>query len=285
MPKSENFDSCILLKQQTLATNQHNMFLLSGRRYEDKMKLDLPPPVKDKNEGFQILGSSVNGTICLGPYVDDECGNVVFWNPTTDEFKDIPFDDLPKINGLDTTLSCNGFGYDPLREDYILIRTVGYLSEEEEDDDDLGLFEEEEEEEVEEDYQVDVGNNKLTTTLIREYIYDEDVMDMQLVALLDRYVATITLCPKTKCIDISILGEVGVNESWVKLFTVGPLSSIENVMGIGIHGDILLRKNDVELVSFDLGTQEIQEIGIKGLRHSQTLIYEKNFQPIGRITN
>ncbi|XLT07503.1 hypothetical protein HN51_053296 [Arachis hypogaea] len=70
-------------------------------------------------------------------------------------------------------------------------------------------------------------------------------------------------------------GEVGVNESWAKLFIFRPLSSIEGVMGIGSKGHILLRKNDDELVSFDLGTQVIEEIGIKGSGLSQTLIYEK----------
>ncbi|MED6142397.1 hypothetical protein PIB30_113340, partial [Stylosanthes scabra] len=129
MPKSENFDSCILLKQEIPDTNQHNIFLLSGKRYEDKTKLDLPPPFQDKNEGFQVLGSSINGTICLSPYgeMENDGGNVVFWNPTTDEFKDIPLD-LPVIDGYDFSFSCIGFGYDTLRDDYILIRTGDYIS-------------------------------------------------------------------------------------------------------------------------------------------------------------
>ncbi|MED6178519.1 hypothetical protein PIB30_108454, partial [Stylosanthes scabra] len=237
----------------------------------------------------------------------------------------------------DFSFSCIGFGYDTLRDDYILIRTGDYIStkfkEEYEEQDDVScepdsifeiyypnghcqrvispvypefhpystmesgiylngtchwrwLLTEDfyPEDPYPNDYSkqdiwfdtlfsLDVGNNKLITTLIFQFVYDEDVIDRQLVVLSDRYVATISMESKTKCIDISILGEVGVNESWVKLFTVGPLSSIENVMGIGIHGDILLRKNDDELVSFDLGTQEIQDIGIKALRLSQTLIY------------
>ncbi|MED6213982.1 hypothetical protein PIB30_098696 [Stylosanthes scabra] len=345
MPKSENFDSCILLKQEIPDTKQHNIFLLSGKRYEDKTKLDLPPPIQDKNEGFQVLGSSVNGTICLSPYGEIVSGNVVFWNPTTDEFKDIPLDPL-MINGYDVTFSCIGFGYDTLRDDYILIRTGDYVSKGESVDeeqsylpsncDPCSIFEiyypnghcrrvispdgypefhpysETEfgiylngichwrwllsdhpygDESAYKPYtffdtlfSLDVGNNKLITTLICEDGDDDDIY-RQLVVLSDRYLATISMESKTKCIDISILGEVGVNESWVKLFTIGPLSSIENVMGIGIHGDILLRKNDDELVSFDLGTQEIQDIGIKALGRSQTIIYEKKFQPIERKTN
>ncbi|MED6128108.1 hypothetical protein PIB30_094536 [Stylosanthes scabra] len=105
-------------------------------------------------------------------------------------------------------------------------------------------------------FSVDIGNNKLTTTSISEWEYIKDVVlkdpvDRKLVAL-NSYVATISMCLKTKCIDISILAEIGVNESWVKLFTIRPLSSIEGIMGIGIKGDLLLRKNDDELVSFDL---------------------------------
>ncbi|MED6186184.1 hypothetical protein PIB30_064293 [Stylosanthes scabra] len=138
-------------------------------------------------------------------------------------------------------------------------------------------------------FSVDIGSNKLTTTRISEGEYkdiDDHLLDInrKLVAL-NSYVSTISMCRKTKCIDISILGEVGGNESWVKLFTIRPLSSIEGIMGIGLKGDLLLSKNDDELVSFDLGTQKIQEIGIKGSRRSETLIYEKSFLPIGRVTN
>ncbi|MED6117632.1 hypothetical protein PIB30_111691, partial [Stylosanthes scabra] len=93
MSNSENCDSCIFLNQEIPNTNQHNMFFLSGERYENKMKLDLPPPVQD-NECFKVLGSCVNGIICLIPYEPqiNDTRNVIFWNPTTNEFKGIPLD-------------------------------------------------------------------------------------------------------------------------------------------------------------------------------------------------
>ncbi|MED6143816.1 hypothetical protein PIB30_009316 [Stylosanthes scabra] len=338
MPKSKSSESCILLKQEIANTNQHDMFLLSGERYENKMKLDLPPPFQDNNERFQVLGSCVNGIVCLIPYEIDynDTGNLVFWNPTTNEFKGIPLD-LATVPFDDLDICYEGFGY----EYYILIRMGQYFSTGEDGYLEVhnpgGLFEIyypngqfrrnisdyllNEVTEIPIDFaiylngachwrcvlsegtyfvdhldtykkdtffdtlfSVEVGNNKLTTTLIRQYSFGEDYVDRKLVAL-NKYVATISMCPNTKCIDISILGEVGVNESWVKLFIIRPVSSIESVMGIGIQGDVLLRKNDDELVSFDLGTQKIQEIGIKGSGLSQTLIYEKNFLPIERITN
>ncbi|MED6165531.1 hypothetical protein PIB30_100412, partial [Stylosanthes scabra] len=270
---------------------------------------------------------------------------VIFWNPTTNEFKGIPLD-LPVMLNFHFYIFYEGFGYDSLRDDYILIRKGeysgigGYIADSGEDDpSDFreiyypngqlrrrlsdNFFEEDPSDLIgftiylngtchwrsvvlQEDsyvaslgtykgrfvdtlFSVDIGNTKFTTTTISEWEFNKDInikdlVDRKLVAL-NSYVATISMCLKTKCIDISILAEIGVNESWVKLFTIRPLSSIEGIMGIGIKGDLLLRKNDDELVSFDLGTQQIQEIGIKGSRLSQTLIYEKNFLPIGRITN
>ncbi|MED6189243.1 hypothetical protein PIB30_093947, partial [Stylosanthes scabra] len=74
----------------------------------------------------------VNGTICLSQYEHNEGRNVVFWNPTTNEFKDIPVD-LPRIHGFDLIFSWTRFGYDSLRDDYILIRDGQYFSSEYED--------------------------------------------------------------------------------------------------------------------------------------------------------
>ena len=66
---------------------------------------------------------------------------------------------------------------------------------------------------------------------------------------------------------LSILGEVGVKESWTKLFIAGPLSCVNHPIEIGKKGDIFFRKNDDELVSFNLSTQKIEELGVKGGSH------------------
>ncbi|KAK7322623.1 hypothetical protein VNO77_26012 [Canavalia gladiata] len=42
----------------------------------------------------------------------------------------------------------------------------------------------------------------------------------------------------SNCFDISILGDVGVKESWTKLFTVGPLPCVEKPIGVGKKGNM-----------------------------------------------
>ncbi|AES96360.1 hypothetical protein MTR_5g036250 [Medicago truncatula] len=74
---------------------------------------------------------------------------------------------------------------------------------------------------------------------------------------------------------ISILGEVGFKESWTKLFIVGPLPGIEHPIGICKKGDIFFRKKDNELVWFDLSTQRIEELGVKGDSCCRIMIYKE----------
>jgi len=58
----------------------------------------------------------------------------------------------------------------------------------------------------------------------------------------------------TPIFHISILGELGVKESWTKLFVVGPLPYIKCFIGAGKNADIFFQKKDGRPISFDLGT-------------------------------
>jgi len=107
--------------------------------------------------------------------------------------------------------------------------------------------------------------------------------------MLNGFVAMIVTYAKTTHffhISISILGEPGVDESWTKLFDVGPMSGIDHPIGARKKGDIFLRKDDGELACLDLTTGVIQNIGVKAGRfYSQTVIYKKNIILIGGIKN
>jgi molecular chaperone HtpG len=84
---------------------------------------------------------------------------------------------------------------------------------------------------------------------------------------------------------ISILGEVGINESWIKLLIVGPLPCIPYPIGIGKKGDIFFWRRDNELVWFNLNTQKIEELGVKGEDICRIIIYKESFLPFERINN
>ncbi|CAL5210391.1 unnamed protein product [Lathyrus oleraceus] len=77
---------------------------------------------------------------------------------------------------------------------------------------------------------------------------------------------------------ISILGELGVKESWIKLFICGPVPSIDwPPIGYGKKGYIFLRKINDELAYVDLSTQIIEEIGVKGEKYCCKIgVYKEN---------
>ncbi|XP_058782099.1 F-box/kelch-repeat protein At3g06240-like [Vicia villosa] len=94
-------------------------------------------------------------------------------------------------------------------------------------------------------------------------------------------VALISWTYRSTCIfDISILSEIGVKELWTKLFSVGPLSCIENPIGSGKNGDIFFIQEDGEIVCLNLNTQIIEELDVRGDKYhqlGQVLMYKENF--------
>jgi hypothetical protein len=102
--------------------------------------------------------------------------------------------------------------------------------------------------------------------------------------VLNESIAWITNYEKTNTFHISILGKVGVKESWIKLMIIEPLSFVEHHIGVGKNGDIFFSKENGEYVSFNLRTQMIVEFGIKDQSNqSQLVIYEENPLSTGRI--
>jgi len=106
-------------------------------------------------------------------------------------------------------------------------------------------------------------------------------------AMLNVYVAIISNYKETMTFQISILGEIGVKESWIKLIKVKPFSWIGHPIGIGKNGIIFFKKEDGKLLScFDLTTGTIEEIDVKGkMFWCQMVIYKENLHPIGAINN
>jgi len=100
---------------------------------------------------------------------------------------------------------------------------------------------------------------------------------------LNDFIALISWTIGTPTFHISILDEVGVKESWTKLFIIGPLFDIEHPIGAGKKGDIFFTKKDGKIVWFNLSTQIIEELGVKTQSVSRILIYKESFLPIGGI--
>jgi hypothetical protein len=64
--------------------------------------------------------------------------------------------------------------------------------------------------------------------------------------MLNGSIASISWYLHTSTFHISVLGELGVKESWTKLFVVGPLPYIAYPIGDGKNGHIFFRKKKME---------------------------------------
>ncbi|XP_004498229.1 uncharacterized protein [Cicer arietinum] len=107
-----------------------------------------------------------------------------------------------------------------------------------------------------------------------------DCFDILHLGLLNGSIAFI-IYDKTTTFHIRILGELGVKESWANIFIVKPLPCVERPIGVGKKWDIFLRKNDDELVWYDMSTQTIDELGVKeSQNYCCIVVYKENLLPI-----
>ncbi|KAI5392113.1 hypothetical protein KIW84_076777 [Lathyrus oleraceus] len=80
---------------------------------------------------------------------------------------------------------------------------------------------------------------------------------------------------------ISVLGEIGVSESWTRLFRIGPLQDFIKPIGVGKNGDIFFNRGG-NIERFNLNTCMIEDIGFKGkIQSCQMVIYDNSILPIG----
>jgi hypothetical protein len=134
----------------------------------------------------------------------------------------------------------------------------------------------------------DFNNESFITTSIPSYEgdtfdFDFDYNRKRQLVVLNGSIAFIANYKETTTFHISILGELGVKESWTKLFIVGPLPCLEYPIGAGKKGNILIRKKDNELAWFDLSTGMIEEIGVTAKFHCKIFFQKESLLPIGGI--
>ncbi|RYR06884.1 hypothetical protein Ahy_B05g074194 isoform A [Arachis hypogaea] len=210
--------------------SENNVHLLSGERYENMVTLVLPTLVESYGPG-EVL-ECVNGIICHYARGHEVIG---LWNPKTDERKIIPpgiTDDEP---GYDRHVSVHGFGYDNVNDDYKVIQCVYYIYDPMELEEPAltiwqiytylngvchwwgsefatnGL-----EEQVLVSFNLSTETFR-TTSIV--WLQENDDGPTRTLVVLNDSVTLISSFAQNNSIEISILGEVGVKESWVKLFT------------------------------------------------------------------
>ncbi|GAU43401.1 hypothetical protein TSUD_254840 [Trifolium subterraneum] len=324
------------------------IYLLSNDddKFDNRIKLDLPPPFHDNDSLFYILSSvSINGILCVGQDTTRESVEIfqaVLWNPATAEYMVIPLSPSESVPPYrDTVCKFHGFGYDHVTDDYKLIRYLSFFR-----GTDTDYYEYEPWEDIWYDplleiyslrsnswklleidmhdiaecvyyasprlgrevymdglchwwgsydlqnvtgclVSFDFSNEVLFTTPMLLELGEccDDIIDRRLVVL-NESIALISNCFQASTFHISILSELGVKESWFKLFIVGPISFIECPIGVGKKGDICFKQKNDELVWIDLSTQIIDEIGVKGDKYCfQMGIYNESLLQIRGFNN
>ncbi|XP_004509871.1 F-box/kelch-repeat protein At3g06240-like [Cicer arietinum] len=311
-------DVSIILNQFASPDFHWNLYLLSGEKLESKVKLDFPPPFHIQQNGVtltRILSSAINGILCI--YDCDNHTKAILWNPATKEIKVIP----PSLGEFSpefrTVFTLHGFGYDHVSDDYKVIQHVSYFVFDGGPWDNvipdpfweiyslkrnswrkLEFFTQPRYYDIDTEVYLNGVCHWLGKTIDKTHVVSfdlcnevffftpsplEDVhddFDVHLVGL-NGNVAMISNYKNTSSFHISILGELGVKESWIRLFDVGPLSSIDHPIGTGKKGNIFFRKENDELVCLDLTTGVIEEIGFKGEKlWCQMVVYKENLRPI-----
>ncbi|GAU18162.1 hypothetical protein TSUD_248620 [Trifolium subterraneum] len=319
-------------------------YLLPGHRFENRIKIDLPPPLQGNDSWFYILGGvSINGILCF----NQRCARrLVLWNPTTAEFKIIPHTPCHWLPPNRQPLyDLNGFGYDHATNDYKVIQFVdscrgGGNPDEDEDQDQefvpgdrssyetfwgiyslktnswrkldlnipnryyytqnrfIGVYtngvchwwartDDSPNIEDAEEYLLsfNFSNELMFTTPRPSYLDVRHCLSSKLVDrclfLLNESIALISTNLDMATIQISILGELGVRESWTKFLTVMCLPSIEYPIGVGnLSNIVFFAKNDDKLAWINLNTKMTEELDFKVEKFVYVGKYKKSFLPI-----
>ncbi|XP_058782860.1 F-box protein CPR1-like [Vicia villosa] len=292
---------------------------LSGERFQNKVRFHWDKlPLRDRrnNFSFDILSPiSFNGTLFLKYYNFYGTHKFMLWNPTTMEFKifSAKSDCFSKVWSDHYQV-----GYDHVKDDYKMIRLTHCRSRsihgissfweifslnnnywrKIDDHFPLACI-------CHEAVYLDGVSHWLerTETHIRLVSFDfckesfittsmpsdtDGVFDFNstreiILTVLNRSIAFILNYEETSTLHISILGELGVKESWTKLFIVGPLTCLNFLIGVGKKGNILITKKDNELAWFDISTETIDEIGITAKSYCKISIHKESLLPIGGI--
>ncbi|XP_058774862.1 putative F-box protein At3g16210 [Vicia villosa] len=296
---------------------RHRLYSFSGERFENVALIELPKPFKQSK--FEILGSTdVNGIFCLRirNYGGDE---VILWNPTTNEFKKLPSSRQPNYIplGWGNGYNDHGFydhflvGYDHAKNDFKVVQITFHQSSIRVSSWEIYSLNSNSWKKMEGHISpfymhyntvymdgishwwnrvktnsslmsFDFSTESFMMTPMPSYVHDLFACIIQL----NGSIALTLHHKETSTFHILILGEVGVQESWTKLFVVGPSPLLKHVIGAGKKGKILFIGKDNELLWFDLSTEMIDEIGAKSLPHgSQLLFYRKSTLPIRGIYN
>lgn len=301
--------------------NSKNLSLLSGDKFKPLNMVNLPSQFVDYNKQLGILGSAVDGVICLYDVYNQK--NIILWNPSNNEKRVLPTNYAEDLGGIDDcipNICVHGFGYDTVNRDFNVVQYVindNVYSDGSLDQTDSfwqvyslksnkwkpldgvrlpflqynpnGL-------EVYLDgvchwlgrkktngqlflvsFNLEAFNSALTPV-------DADVTESSLkLVVLNGSVAMITQHADPMSFSISILGQIGVQNSWTTFFNVASSPSIKNPIAAGKKGVIFFKGNekDGKVARFDLTSGMIEKVIDFGAKENiQQIVFYKETDQI-----
>ncbi|KAL7086461.1 hypothetical protein ACP275_13G004100 [Erythranthe tilingii] len=264
---STNKSLCLILHSDLPIQNQLHFIRISGDSKVRKIGI----PFEMSMPEFKILGSS-NGLLCLLNTMFTE--SICLYNPfTRDHFA------LPKSFDFQDQVVVYGFGSHPVTKDYKVIKGIGNLQ-------DGGAIE---------------TGEPLRRSIVSYDLADDSFHVMYTPSLYDvcpsmrrgiRYLGSLRGClcaymPTGRgALDVWVMKEYGVTESWVKQYTIGsyiPGSVVCDENGCGMpsvrvlcvleSGEVLLKRKQ-EFVCYDPCKERFKELTYRGMpRRFRTIVH------------
>ncbi|CAI9777383.1 unnamed protein product [Fraxinus pennsylvanica] len=275
-------DEIVLIYRYVQKENQHVISLHSNDDSLSQVSTDVRIPYFDARTYLQILGPC-NGLICITNYE-----TIVLCNPVLQEFYLLPDRPFPCPHGFRPMELGLGFGFDPCTNDYKVFRMSEIVNE---DDDEYWSIDCLKYEiynlSTNSWREIDAAAPRVSTFPCFELFFNgayfpESCLELDgkhsSLVVLDECLAMVRYQAWMKephLIDIWVMKEYGVKESWIKQFTVGPilvmcpLSSWKNYT-------LLMESSNGQLVSYALDTNIVKKYEIySDRRHSLLVIIFK----------
>ncbi|XVE83797.1 hypothetical protein DITRI_Ditri16bG0115900 [Diplodiscus trichospermus] len=201
--------------------------IISNQTFDIVANLDMPP-FTDDDISVCIRGYC-NGIICLWSYD----GTVLLWNIATKEYKTLPvcpFESPPDFNNS-AALVC--MGYDSKRDDYKVIRIDTFWNDDFEYEDPRAMHAASvENEKVLLSF--DMSSEVFVITPLPDGTNDSIFHFMEINGSVGGICHD--LWNPDKCYDVWVLVQFGQKNSWIKLFTIGPVLKAKRLLAVGSDG-------------------------------------------------
>ncbi|GAV61055.1 FBA_1 domain-containing protein [Cephalotus follicularis] len=292
-------DASLFIKHRCCITQKHVICLVSSSDSFDVLSsFEVPSEMYSK---FMRIVGSCNGLLCI---THDGVSNfdspVFLWNPATREFRDLPkcIIETAHMPGERVCGVVYGFGYNPIIDDYKLVRIVysyyfdrlysrvevfqlGDCFWREINAINCRIYESSctmangilhwiahggGVNDCELVVSFDMGDEVFRQIILPDFDFVGNGICMRLAVFKESLsLITYTYRGRDKWFDIWVKNENSAKEVWTKQLTIGPVFGVERPLGCGMWGEVFMEKSKGRLVWYDPTTQEIRDHSIHGV--------------------